>query len=152
MRGWWLAIAIAGCHSTPSESTTPSATTATSSPAAPPARKQRLVVTETQVEILDPIRFLTGSASLDPRSTPILDAIASTLAGNPSIKLVAIHAYGSDALVQFQGRIGAERAQVIVDQLVVRGVARTRLLAQGEAAPPPGVSAMATFEILARDP
>ena len=111
-----------------------------------------MVVTDTQVEILDPIRFLTGSAALDPRSTPVLDAIASTLTGNPSIKLVAIHAYGADALVQFRGRIGAERAQVIVDQLVVRGVARNRLLAQGEARPPPGVSAMATFEILARDP
>jgi outer membrane protein OmpA-like peptidoglycan-associated protein len=109
-------------------------------------------VTDTQVEILEPIRFLTGSASLDLRSTPILDAIASTLAGNPSIKLVAVHAYGIDALVQFQGRIGAARAQVVVEELVLRGVARTRLVAQGEAAPPPGVSAMTTFEILTRDP
>jgi outer membrane protein OmpA-like peptidoglycan-associated protein len=111
-----------------------------------------MVVTDTQIEILDPVRFLTGSASLDPRSLRILDAIASTLSGNPSIKLVAVHAYAIDTLVQFQGRIAAERAQVVVDQLVVRGVARNRLVAQGAATPPPGGSAMTTFEILARDP
>jgi outer membrane protein OmpA-like peptidoglycan-associated protein len=111
-----------------------------------------MVVTETHVEILDPIRFLSGSVTLDPRSTPILDAIASTLTGNPSIKLVAVHAYGADALTQFQARIGADRAQAIVDQLVARGVARTRLVAQGEATPPPGAGPGPQFEILKRDP
>lgn len=108
-------------------------------------------MTETHVEILDPIQFLTGSVTLDPRSTPILDAVASTLTGNPSIKLVAVHAYGADALVQFQARIGADRAQAIVDQLVARGVERARLVAQGEAAPPPGWTSAPQFEILKRD-
>lgn len=110
-----------------------------------------MVVTETQVEILDPIRFLTGSAAIDPRSTPILDAIASTLAGNPSIKLIAVRAYGADALVQFRGRVGAERAQAVIEQLVARGVSRSRLVAQGEAVPPPGSSNVTAFEILDRD-
>lgn len=151
MRGWWLGIAIAACQSTPRESTTPS-TTSTASPGQPAPKRARMVVTETQVEILDPIRFLTGSSTLDPRSTPILDAIASTLTGNPSIKLVAVHAYGVDALVQFQGRIGAARAQAIVDQLVVRGVERGRLLAEGAATPPAGRSTMPVFEILERTP
>jgi len=148
MRGWWIALVLAGCHATPS-ATTP----ASSAPAQrrAPEPRGRTVVTDTQVEILDPIRFLTGSATIDPRSTPILDAIATTMTGNPSIQLVAVHAYGADALVQFQGRIGAERAQAIVEQLVARGVARTRLVAQGEAAPPPGGSMGPAFEILKRE-
>jgi len=154
MRGWWLApvvmtMAISACRSTPApspvETTTPTRTT-------PPAEQPRgrMVVTDTQVEILDPIRFLTGSAALDPRSTPILDAVASTLRGNPSIKLVAVHAYGTDALRQFRGQVGAERAQVVVDQLVLRGVERSRLVAQGDTAPPPGTGIVVAFEILAR--
>ncbi len=151
MRGWWLVIVIAGCHSTP-EPTTPSTHTSSPIQAQPAPERGRMVVTETQIDILDPIRFLTGSSALDPRSTPILDAIASTLTGNPSIKLVAVHAYGVDTLVQFRARVGAERAQAIVEQLVARGVARQRLLAQGEAAPPPGRSVGPTFEILDRDP
>ncbi len=151
MRGWWIVLVIAGCHPAPAKPVTPSATQ-TSRDVAPAPKKARTIVTDTKVEILDPIQFLVGSATIEARSTRILDAIASTLTGNPSIKLVAVHAYGADALVQFQGRLGAERAQVIVDELVARGVARTRLVAQGEAAPPPGGSMGPILEILARNP
>lgn len=111
-----------------------------------------MVITSTTIEILDPIMFLTGSPTLDPRSTPILDAIASTLTGNPSIQLVEIHAYGADTLAQFQARIAAERAQAIVNALVVRGVDKKRLLAAGSATPPPGQSSVPVFEIVQRTP
>lgn len=150
MRGWWLGIVIGACQSTSQQPTAQG--TATAHDTAPVTKRGRMVVTDTQVEIFDPIRFLAGSASIDARSTPVLDAIAATLTGNPKIKLVAVHAYGADALVQFQSRIGAERAQAIVEQLVARGVARSRLVAQGEATPPPGGSMGPSFEILARDP
>lgn len=118
---------------------------------AEPEHRRAKVVTDTHVEILDPIRFLSGSAAFDPRSTEILDAIAKTLIGNPRLKLVEVQAYGADALVQFQGRVGADRAQAIVDQLVARGVERRRLVASGGAAPPPGRSGEPVFLILERE-
>lgn len=108
-----------------------------------------MVVSETHIAILDPIRFLTGSVTLDPRSTPILDAVASTLRGNPSIKLVAVHAYGGDTLRQFQARVAAERAQAVVDQLVARGIARSRLVADGRGTTR---AYSVAFEILERGP
>lgn len=151
MRATWVAALLLGaCASTPPpDPVAPSSHTTTTQTTKP--EKRRMVVTETHVEILDPIRFLTGSVTIDPRSTPSLDAIASTLTGNPSIKLVAVHAYGTDALSQFQARIGADRAQAIVDQLVARGVSPGRLVAQGEATPPPGWPSVPQFEILKRD-
>ena len=115
--------------------------------------QRRDLARDARSEILDPIRFLSGPAALHPSSRRILDAIAQTLQGNPSIKLVAVHAYGDDALAQFQARVGVERAQVIVEQLVARGVQRTRLIADGRAAPPAGSAAGPSFEIvLRRDP
>lgn len=116
------------------------------------APRERVIVTTTEIDILDPITFLAGSATLHPRSTRTLDAIASTLSGNPSIKLVQVRAYGTDALAQFQARVGAERARAIVDALVARGVGRGRLIATGRATPPSGVTSGPSLEILLRDP
>lgn len=147
---WWIAVVLAACQSTRG-----APPIAMHRPADPPANKPggKVVVAESVVEILDPIRFLSGSAALHPSSKRILDAIAQTLQGNPSIKLVAVHAYGDDALAQFQARVGVERAQAIVDQLVARGVQRMRLIADGRAVPPAGSAAEPSFEIvLRRDP
>lgn len=148
---WWIAVVLAACQSTRG-----AAPIATHRPAELLAKEKpggRTVVSETVIEILDPIRFLSGSAALHPSSQRILDAIAQTLQGNPSIRLVAVHAYGDDALAQFQARVGVERAQAIVDQLVARGVQRMRLIADGRAAPPAGSAAEPSFEIvLRRDP
>lgn len=136
MRVWWIAVVLACSHTQSS----PPSTTATPANENPPAEtpKRRLVVTSTDVELLDPIEFLPASASLDPRSTPILDAVARTLIGNPSIELVEVQAFAVDALAQFRARIAAERAQIIVDQLVARGVDRARLTPAGYATLPSG--------------
>lgn len=152
MRGWIVAVAfVVGCRSAPAPASDPieasSGTRATNTQPSP----KRLVVTDTDVEILDPIEFLSGSSALHPKSARILDAIAATLLGNPSIKLVEVRAYGSDALTQFRAQVAAERAQAIVDQLIARGVDRRRLVADGAPVPPPGRSAVPVFFILQRD-
>jgi outer membrane protein OmpA-like peptidoglycan-associated protein len=151
MRAWVVVAVVAGCRSAPAPAPAPFETHGQTAPQAT-ERHQKTVITDTHVEILDPIRFLVGSPTLDPRSTPTLDAIASTLAGNPSIRLVEVHAYGADTLAQFQARVGADRAQAIVDALVARGVDGKRLLAAGSATPPAGRSAIPVFEIVLRTP
>lgn len=151
MRVWVVVVMVAACRSAPGPAPSSIETRVRTEPATTEQHK-RTVVTDTHVEILDPIRFLAGSPTLDPRSTPILDAIASTLSGNPSIRLVEVHAYGADTLAQFQARVGADRAQAIVNALVARGVDQKRLLAAGSAAPPPGRSAIPVFEIVLRTP
>ena len=110
------------------------------------------VVTDTKVEILDPIRFFVGSPSIDPTSTPILDAIAGTLTGNPSIKLVEVIAYGTDAVPSLRASVAVARAQAVVGELIERGVDRRRLRASGEAVPPQGNGPGPTFLILEREP
>lgn len=150
----WLVLVVlaaCGCHSAPTAQPVAATTTAHEQP--PPAQKQGVkVVTDTSVVVLDPIKFMPGSPTIEPTSIPMLDAVARTLAGNPSIKLVAVQAFGADGVAALQARLGATRAQAIVDELVARGVERKRLVAEGDAQPPAGTPNAPIFLILERAP
>jgi outer membrane protein OmpA-like peptidoglycan-associated protein len=116
------------------------------------AHAERKVITETSIEIIGPIEFVGASAQLHPgkSTTKMLDAIAQTFLGNPSITKVEIRAYGADAKFQ-RGLLGAQRARTIVAALVARGVESKRLVARGYGAPRTGDSADPSFFILARE-
>jgi outer membrane protein OmpA-like peptidoglycan-associated protein len=92
----------------------------------------RVIVTETTTEILDPVSFRPGTAELEPRSLPILDAVVSTLQGNPSILEVEVQSHtderGDD---DANLKLSEQRAQVVMKYLVDKGVAQARLTAQG---------------------
>jgi outer membrane protein OmpA-like peptidoglycan-associated protein len=119
-------------------------------PARPEPRPGRTVVTSSDVQILDPIRFEGLSAKITITSIPFLDSLASTFHGNPNIRLVEVIAYGSDGLDEFQQTIAEHRAQSIVDALVKRGVEPARLRAHGIAKPTGGASNLPVFVILER--
>jgi outer membrane protein OmpA-like peptidoglycan-associated protein len=98
----------------------------------PSKRSGRVVVTGTSPEILDPVSFKPGTAELEPRSLPILDSVASTLLGNPSILEVEVQSHtderGDDDV---NLELSEQRAQVVMKYLVDKGVAPSRLTAQG---------------------
>ena len=116
------------------------------------ARAERRVITETKIEVLGPIRFEGATPRLDrgKATTKMLDGLARTFIGNPSITKVEVRAYGADAKYQ-RGLLGAQRARAIVLALVQRGVNGKRLVPHGFGAPQPGESAHPAFLILARD-
>ncbi len=92
----------------------------------------RVVVTETSIEILDVIYFEYDKAVILPKSFPILDAVAATLQGNPSIQLVEIQGHtderGDDA---YNLDLSDRRAKAVMKYLVDKGVDAKRLTAQG---------------------
>lgn len=137
-------VAVVGC--TPARSPAP-AVAGTGPRATPrPASRERVVVTDTAIERLDPIAFLPGSTTLDPRSRRTLDAVATTLSGNPNIALVAVHTVAPDAVASLQRRLAADRADVVIAHLVSRGVSRTRLVPD----PAAGVPGAATELLILR--
>ncbi len=144
-----LAIALAGCHHDQPKPEPTSGTVARTPADAAPGRR---VVTDTSIQILDPITFEGQSAQFTPTSLPLLDAMADTLKGNPSILVVQVIAYGADQVAEFQQKLGEARAQAIVDALIQRGVAANRLRVDGEATPPGGRSTEPVFLILKRAP
>lgn len=85
----------------------------------------RVVVTESRIVILEKIYFTNGSSRIQPRSTPIVDAIAATLVGNPGIHVaVEGHAHTGE---RGAGSISRRRAEVVRDALVARGVGVARM-------------------------
>ncbi len=92
----------------------------------------RVVVTDTSIEILDMVYFEYDKAIIKKQSYPILDAVASTMQGNPSIQLIEVQGHtderGDDA---YNLDLSDRRAHAVKDYLVGRGVTETRLTAQG---------------------
>ena len=106
---------------------------AMSSACAHPSKKPgKIVVTETTTEILDRVTFKPATAELEPRSGPILDAVVSTLQGDPGILEVEVQAHtderGDDDV---NLKLSEQRAQAVVKYLVDKGVAQSRLTAHG---------------------
>jgi outer membrane protein OmpA-like peptidoglycan-associated protein len=117
-------------------------------------RGGRVIVTETSIEVFGPLKFDRAMATFagGKSATKMLDAMAGSLVGNPSITLIEIRAFGVDARAGYQMQaLGEARANAIVAQLVARGVARKRLVAHGEAKPRPGETSDPSCFILARD-
>ncbi len=92
----------------------------------------RVVVTDTEVEILDEVTFEPGKDVITATSMPALDAIAATLHGNPSILLVEVQSHtderGDDA---FNLQLTESRALVVMNYLIAQGIDPARLVAQG---------------------
>jgi outer membrane protein OmpA-like peptidoglycan-associated protein len=118
----------------------------------PHTRRGRTVVTSTSITLLDDLRFKPGSAIIEKKTLPILDAFAQTMVGNPSLQLVAVRVFAADVAPQWQQIVADLRARTVVDYVVAQGVSRSRLRPQGVALPPPGVKARLQFEIVVRGP
>ncbi|HTL32714.1 MAG TPA: OmpA family protein [Kofleriaceae bacterium] len=92
----------------------------------------RVVVTDTSIEILDMVYFEYNKAIIKSESFPILDAVAATLQGNPSIALVEIQGHtderGDDA---YNLDLSDRRAAAVKTYLVEHGVDEKRLTSQG---------------------
>ncbi|HWO19873.1 MAG TPA: OmpA family protein [Kofleriaceae bacterium] len=92
----------------------------------------RVVVTSTAIEILDNVYFEAERATIQPRSYPILDAVAASMLGNPDIALVEVQGH-TDERGDARGNLelSDRRAAAVKQYLVGRGVAAQRLVTQG---------------------
>jgi OmpA-OmpF porin, OOP family len=92
----------------------------------------RVVVTDTKIEILDKVYFEYNKAVIKKESYPILDAVASTLEGNPDILLIEIQGHtderGGD---DYNMKLSDDRAHSVRKYMIDKGIAEDRLTAQG---------------------
>jgi hypothetical protein len=100
-----------------------------------PKQPGKVVTSDSQIEILDPISF-TSETELAPGSYKTLDAIASTFVGNPSIQLVEVQVHVLDGDAATRQQRADQRARLIVDYLVSKQVAAERLDPRGYITPP----------------
>jgi len=120
----------------------------------PPEPPGRIVVTETDMRILDPIRFEPNSIELPPNIRESLDSIAETLNGNPSILLVEIRAH-ADRGEDDPTLLAYQRSEVVMAYLIAHGVLPARLMtseaADAEMIGPIGAPENRRIEVLILD-
>jgi len=100
--------------------------------ATPSCRPRRVVVTSTDLEILEPIAFVDNTAELTPGSHRMIAAVAQSLLSNPSILLLEVRGH-SDSLLHPADRadLARRRAEVVAAQLIAHGVEPSRVATYG---------------------
>jgi outer membrane protein OmpA-like peptidoglycan-associated protein len=96
--------------------------------------RSHICVEQSRIAILEYVWFARGSSTPIASSTPILDALAATLNGNPQLTLVALIGQAEPHERRRQG-LALARAQAVLEAMVERGVDRRRLVAEGDPAP-----------------
>lgn len=82
----------------------------------------RVIVSDSNIEILDKVYFKAGSAKVRKESMPIVDAIAATLHGNPDIAVLEVQGHAaSDETGAWN--LSRRRAAAVRALLLERGVA-----------------------------
>jgi OmpA-OmpF porin, OOP family len=97
-----------------------------------PDVSKRIKITDGAIEILDMVYFETAKAVIKTESYGILDAVATTLQGNPGLKLIEVQGHtderGNDA---YNLDLSDQRAHAVEKYLIDKGVEASRLTAQG---------------------
>src|SRR5690606_12194421 len=94
--------------------------------------KQLVVITKTQLQILDQVKFVTGSAKLSKASNRLLDNIARVLIAHPEIWKVRSEGHTDNVGKPEKNlKLSQDRAASVVAYLAKKGVAPERLEAVG---------------------
>lgn len=92
----------------------------------------RRVEGSTEIQILKKVEFATNSATILPRSYPILDEVVRLLKANPDIKRVAVQGHtDSRGSHDLNARLSQARADSVMRYLTEHGIAGARLESKG---------------------
>jgi OOP family OmpA-OmpF porin len=85
-----------------------------------------------QFKVLDTVKFEHGSAKLDKDSLSLLDQVALTIKANPQVERVRVEGHTDDTGPRDVNlRLSKQRALVVRDYLIRKGVSPRRLSAEG---------------------
>jgi OOP family OmpA-OmpF porin len=98
----------------------------------PMAQRQKVVIREDRIEILEKVQFALGSAVIQRRSFVLLDQVASVLQNHPDLIRVQVEGHtDSTGNPRRNTTLSQARADAVVAYLVKDGVAPSRLVARG---------------------
>ncbi len=97
-----------------------------------PDQKGPVIIQGNEILILEKVQFATGSAKILPASNGILDAVANTLKEHPEFLMVEIQGHADErAADAFNLNLTKQRAKSVMDALLQRGTATSRLRSMG---------------------
>jgi OmpA-OmpF porin, OOP family len=94
--------------------------------------KGKVVISGSDILIMDKVLFKTASAEILPESFSIIDAVATTLKHHPEFKVVETAGHADErSNDDYNLKLTQDRARSVVEAMVQRGVERGRLVSQG---------------------
>jgi len=98
----------------------------------PPPGPDRVVLTPSNIAILDKVQFETGKADLKPVSHALLDEVVQVLKDNPQIELVQVEGHtDSTGSADFNRKLSRQRAESVVRYMLGKGIKKSRLEPKG---------------------
>ncbi|HMV68127.1 MAG TPA: OmpA family protein, partial [Myxococcota bacterium] len=102
-------------------------------PPEPPPPPPAAQLAGEEIIFRDPIEFELGTTRLLPSSSPVLDAVAEVILSHPEIGQVVVEGHASqEGSFAYNYALSSDRARVIFEELVLRGVHPKRLSYRGE--------------------
>jgi len=97
-----------------------------------PDGKETVIITETEIRILEKVFFDGGKASISKKSFGLLDTVATVLKQNPKITGLRIEGHTDDrGNDETNMKLSTERAEAVRNYLVEQGIDLARLEAKG---------------------
>ena len=98
-----------------------------------PDGKQTVVITETEIKILEKVFFATGKATIQSRSHKLLDTVATALKQNPQVTQIRVEGHTDDVGDEADNmQLSKERAEAVRTYMIEEdGVDPDRLEAKG---------------------
>ena len=98
----------------------------------PPPGPDKIVLTPSNIAIIDKIQFELGKADLKPVSFPVLDEVVTVLKQNPQIEEVDVEGHtDSTGGADVNRKLSQERAQSVVKYIQSKGIKAGRLTPKG---------------------
>jgi outer membrane protein OmpA-like peptidoglycan-associated protein len=98
----------------------------------PPPGPARVVLTESNIAIMDKVQFETGKATLLPASNALLDEVAKMLKDNPQVEQISVEGHtDSTGSPDFNRKLSQQRAESVAKYLSGKGVKAARMEPKG---------------------
>lgn len=98
----------------------------------PPPGPGRVVLTASNIAIMDKVQFETGKADLKEVSFALLDEVAAMLKDNPQVELISVEGHtDSTGSPDFNRKLSQQRAESVAKYLGKKGVKAARMEPKG---------------------
>jgi len=98
----------------------------------PPPGPDRVVLTPSNIAIMDKVQFETGKADIKPESHALLDEVAKVMKENPQIEVVSVEGHtDSTGSPDFNRKLSQQRAESVAKYISSKGVKAARMEPKG---------------------
>jgi OOP family OmpA-OmpF porin len=98
----------------------------------PPPGPARVVLTASNIAIMDKVQFETGKADLKSESHALLDEVAKMLKDNPQVEVISVEGHtDSTGSADFNRKLSQQRAESVAKYLASKGVKAARMEPKG---------------------